>query len=191
MARTPQRAENRMNRPEKLARNASPHLASRMDGIEPFHVMALIARARELEAQGRTVSNMVVGEPDAPTRAVDRRGRHPRHPGRPGRLYPVAGHHRVARSDIEVVPHALRRGSAALADRRDHRLLGRAVADDGCDTFARRPGADDRSRLSVQPALRTHDGGRSGRHPGGGFDRLPAHRQEWWRSTGRRKPRPC
>jgi len=56
-----------MNRPEKLARNASPHLASRMEGIEPFHVMALIARARELEAQGRTVSNMVVGEPDAPT----------------------------------------------------------------------------------------------------------------------------
>ena len=56
-----------MNRPEKLARNVSPHLASRMDGIEPFHVMALIARARELEAQGRTISNMVVGEPDAPT----------------------------------------------------------------------------------------------------------------------------
>ena len=59
-----------MNRPEKLARNASPHLASRMEGIEPFHVMALISRAKELEAQGRTISNMVVGEPDAPTPAL-------------------------------------------------------------------------------------------------------------------------
>jgi aspartate/methionine/tyrosine aminotransferase len=56
-----------MNRPEKLPHNAGPHLASRMAGIEPFHVMALIARARELEAQGRSISNMVVGEPDAPT----------------------------------------------------------------------------------------------------------------------------
>jgi len=56
-----------MNRPEKLPRKISPHFASRMAGIEPFHVMALIARARELEAQGRSISNMVVGEPDAST----------------------------------------------------------------------------------------------------------------------------
>lgn len=53
-----------MNRPENFPR---PHLASRIADIEPFHVMALIARARELEQQGRTVANMVVGEPDAPT----------------------------------------------------------------------------------------------------------------------------
>ncbi len=53
-----------MNRPEKI-----PHsrIASRMEGIEPFHVMALIARSREIEAQGRRVANMVVGEPDFPT----------------------------------------------------------------------------------------------------------------------------
>jgi aspartate/methionine/tyrosine aminotransferase len=38
--------------------------AARMAGIEPFHVMQLIARARELEAQGREIVNMVVGEPD-------------------------------------------------------------------------------------------------------------------------------
>src|SRR5437667_39930 len=49
MARTPRQAEDRMNRPEKLPHNAGPHLASRMTGIEPFHVMALIARAREME----------------------------------------------------------------------------------------------------------------------------------------------
>jgi aspartate/methionine/tyrosine aminotransferase len=56
-----------MNRPEKLPRNVNPDIALRMAGIEPFHVMALIARARELEAQGRSITNMVVGEPDAPT----------------------------------------------------------------------------------------------------------------------------
>ena len=37
-----------------------------MQEIEPFHVMQLIARARALEAQGRTIVNMVVGEPDFP-----------------------------------------------------------------------------------------------------------------------------
>ena len=56
-----------MNRPEKLPPTVSPHLASRMAGIEPFHVVVLINRAKELEAQGRTIANMVVGEPDAPT----------------------------------------------------------------------------------------------------------------------------
>ncbi len=38
-----------------------------MAGIEPFHVMAILARARELEAQGREVIHMEVGEPDFPT----------------------------------------------------------------------------------------------------------------------------
>ena len=44
-----------------------PRLARRMAGIEPFHVMAILARARELEAQGREVIHMEVGEPDFPT----------------------------------------------------------------------------------------------------------------------------
>ena len=35
--------------------------------IEPFHVMALLARAKELEAEGRSVVHMEVGEPDFPT----------------------------------------------------------------------------------------------------------------------------
>jgi aspartate/methionine/tyrosine aminotransferase len=56
-----------MNRPEKLPRSAVPRLASRMESIEPFHVVVLINRAKELEAQGRSIANMVVGEPDAPT----------------------------------------------------------------------------------------------------------------------------
>lgn len=55
-----------MNRPEKLPRRPMPQLASRLDQIEPFHVVVLINRAKELEAAGRSISNMVVGEPDAP-----------------------------------------------------------------------------------------------------------------------------
>jgi aspartate/methionine/tyrosine aminotransferase len=42
-------------------------LAQRMTHIEPFHVMALLARARALEAQGRSIVHMEIGEPDFPT----------------------------------------------------------------------------------------------------------------------------
>jgi aspartate/methionine/tyrosine aminotransferase len=38
--------------------------ADRMRSIQPFHVMALLARARELEAQGRSIVHMEIGEPD-------------------------------------------------------------------------------------------------------------------------------
>ena len=44
-----------------------PKVARRTQEIEPFHVMALLARARELEAQGRSVIHMEIGEPDFPT----------------------------------------------------------------------------------------------------------------------------
>ena len=43
--------------------------ASRLAGIEPFHVMELLARAKELESQGRDIIHMEVGEPDFPTPA--------------------------------------------------------------------------------------------------------------------------
>lgn len=42
-------------------------LAQRMRGIAPFHVMELLARARALEAQGRSIVHMEIGEPDFPT----------------------------------------------------------------------------------------------------------------------------
>jgi aspartate/methionine/tyrosine aminotransferase len=38
--------------------------AARMTRIQPFHVMALLARARELEAGGRSIVHMEIGEPD-------------------------------------------------------------------------------------------------------------------------------
>jgi aspartate/methionine/tyrosine aminotransferase len=39
-------------------------IADRMKSIQPFHVMALLARARELEASGRSIVHMEIGEPD-------------------------------------------------------------------------------------------------------------------------------
>ena len=41
--------------------------ARRMQYIQPFHVMALLARARELEAAGRSIVHMEIGEPDFTT----------------------------------------------------------------------------------------------------------------------------
>ncbi|TCK18581.1 aspartate/methionine/tyrosine aminotransferase [Thiogranum longum] len=41
--------------------------ARRIEFITPFHVMALLARARELEAQGRSIVHMEIGEPDFST----------------------------------------------------------------------------------------------------------------------------
>lgn len=46
-----------MNRP-------SIRLAQRMAHIQPFYVMDLLARARELEAQGGSIVHMEIGEPD-------------------------------------------------------------------------------------------------------------------------------
>jgi aspartate/methionine/tyrosine aminotransferase len=38
----------------------------RIDAIEPFRVMQLLERARELEAEGRDIVHMEIGEPDLP-----------------------------------------------------------------------------------------------------------------------------
>jgi len=42
-------------------------LATRALAVAPFHVMRLLARARELEAAGRQVLHLEIGEPDFPT----------------------------------------------------------------------------------------------------------------------------
>ncbi len=44
-------------------------IAQRMGRIAPFHVMDLLARARKLESQGRSVVHMEIGEPDFDTPA--------------------------------------------------------------------------------------------------------------------------
>ncbi len=45
----------------------SPQLAQRLADIQPFYAMSLMARARELQAQGRDIINMGVGQPDFTT----------------------------------------------------------------------------------------------------------------------------
>ena len=42
-------------------------LANRLNYIEPFHVMEIASHARTLEAQGRDIIHMEIGEPDFPT----------------------------------------------------------------------------------------------------------------------------
>ena len=42
-------------------------IASRMSDIAPFHVMKILARARQLESQGKDIVHMEVGEPDFDT----------------------------------------------------------------------------------------------------------------------------
>ena len=56
-----------MNRPTHAPASGAVHIASRLADIEPFHVVALATRAFEIEAQGRTVVSLVLGEPDFPT----------------------------------------------------------------------------------------------------------------------------
>jgi aspartate/methionine/tyrosine aminotransferase len=61
------RQPNPMTRPERSAPAERLHLAERMSDIEPFHVVVLVTRAGQLEAEGRSIVNMVIGEPDFPT----------------------------------------------------------------------------------------------------------------------------
>ena len=44
-----------------------PRIAARMADIAPFHVMGILARARQMEAQGRSIIHLEIGEPDFPT----------------------------------------------------------------------------------------------------------------------------
>ena len=43
------------------------HPANRLADIEPFHAVELLTRARQLEAAGRDIIHMEIGEPDFPT----------------------------------------------------------------------------------------------------------------------------
>jgi aspartate/methionine/tyrosine aminotransferase len=88
-------------------------MARRMAEIEPFHVMALLARARELEARGRSIVHMEIGEPDFPTpepilragiRALEKGELHyTATPGLPELRRAIAGWYRT-RYGVEVPP---------------------------------------------------------------------------------------
>jgi aspartate/methionine/tyrosine aminotransferase len=88
-------------------------LAQRVGHIEPFHVMALLARARELEAAGRNIIHMEIGEPDFATpqpirdagaRAIEAGGMfYTPATGMPALRRAIAGFYR-SRDGIEVDP---------------------------------------------------------------------------------------
>jgi len=113
-----------------------------MAEIEPFHVMALLARARELEAQGRSIIHMEIGEPDFPTpepviragvKALERGGLfYTPTPGLPQLREAIAGYYRsrygVALSASRILvttgaSGALMLACAALIDPGDEVLL--------------------------------------------------------------------
>ncbi|GIX27218.1 MAG: aminotransferase [Burkholderiales bacterium] len=90
-----------------------PPAARRMGAIRPFQVMELLARARALEAEGRSIVHMEIGEPDfdtpAPVAAAARRvlegGSVPYTPaaGLPALREAIAGWYR-RRYGVEVAP---------------------------------------------------------------------------------------
>src|SRR5581483_250575 len=49
---------------DTMKREHEPRLAARMASIEPFHVMDVQSRAQALEAQGRRIVHMEIGQPD-------------------------------------------------------------------------------------------------------------------------------
>jgi len=117
-------------------------LAQRVGHIEPFHVMALLARARELEAAGRSIIHMEIGEPDFATpepvrsagaRAIEQGSVfYTPAPGMPALRRAIAGFYRtrygvdVAAERIIVTPGAsgaLLLAAAALVNPGDEVLL--------------------------------------------------------------------
>jgi len=91
-------------------------LARRVAAIEPFHVMVLLARAHELEAAGRSIIHMEIGEPDfatpEPVRAAGARaieqGKIFYTPalGMPALRRAIAGFYRT-RHGVEVAPERI------------------------------------------------------------------------------------
>ncbi len=50
--------------------NATPRMAGRLADIAPFHVMDILARAQAMEAAGRDIVHLEIGEPDFATPAA-------------------------------------------------------------------------------------------------------------------------
>ena len=58
--------KNRPKRNEHRNMSRKYSVSRRAAGVQPFHVMELLARARQAEAQGRDIVHMEMGEPDFP-----------------------------------------------------------------------------------------------------------------------------
>jgi aspartate/methionine/tyrosine aminotransferase len=102
--------------------------ASRVAAIEPFHVMEVQTAARALEAAGRSIVHMEIGEPDFPTPAPVPKRRSARSP--PG----TSTRRRSAfRAGGAITRHYAEHLGVAIAGTRDRdrRIVGRASSRDG------------------------------------------------------------
>ena len=126
--------------------------ASRLADIAPFHVMELLTRAKVLEAEGRDIIHMEVGEPDFPTPApIIAAAQQAIADGRVTTTGPRTA--RTARSDLPVLPAALRHRRPRITHRRHRRRLRRPHA---CACLPGRTGqrmAADRPRLPFATAI--------------------------------------
>ena len=157
-----------------------------MADIAPFHVMALLARAKALEAAGRSIIHMEVGEPDFPTAApiiaagqralAEGRTRYTAATGLPELRQAISDHYRerygvaVPARRILITPGAsgaLQLATAVLINPGDRVLLA------------------GRSGLSLQPAFRAAGGRRGGGNSGRAGDRLSAYRRSGGAILGR------
>jgi len=119
-------------------------IARRLTDISPFFVMEILARAKELEQQGRDIIHMEIGEPDFPT---------------PPKILEAAAQ-ALAEADIKYTPAAglpeLRKAIAGFYERTqgvslDHRRI-----------FVT-PGASGALMLAMGLALNPGEGGVAGR----------------------------
>ena len=150
------------------------NLAARVRDIAPFHVMEVQTAARALEAAGRSVIHMEIGEPDFPTPAPVLAAAQSRARRRRRLLHVGAGDTGTAGSHRAALCRSPRRPRGPRAGDRHGRVVGGAAAGDGARRRSRRAHPARGSRLSVQPAVRPHPRGRAGRHSGRARHRLPA-----------------
>ena len=160
------------------------HLAARVADIAPFHVMEVQTAARALEAAGRSVVHMEIGEPDFPTpgpvldaaRAALDDGRiyYTSALGLPELRAAIARYY-GERYGVDVAPErvVVTAGSSAalllvtaLLVNRDEQIL---MGDPG---------------LSVQPPYRAHARRGAGRRAGRRVHALPAHRRAGRKALG-------
>ena len=156
--------------------DARKETAARVAEIAPFHVMEVQTAARALEAAGRTVIHMEIGEPDFPTpepviaaaqRAI----------AGGGMFYTSAlGLPDLRTAHRGPLRRSLRRRGRAGAHHRHGRLVGRAAARPRVDRRPRRAHSAAGPGVSLQSPFRPRPRRRSRGHSRRAGIALPAHR---------------
>jgi hypothetical protein len=158
--------------------------ASRLADIAPFHVMELMARARALEAEGRNIIHMEVGEPDFPTpepiiaaaqASIES-----------GRVFytPALGLPELRACNRRLLPDTLRNQHPRSTYCGDCRRLRRPAAGHGLPRRTGQRMAALRSWLPVQPQFRAQLRRYPDRHSGRPGKQLSTHARRHSKHTG-------